>query len=160
MKIRKEPRIITFKEPIIFPAAHYIPQQGGKCEGIHGHNYFVWDLTITIHNRTNVTLDNKGMIVDFGIIKDYFKQNWDHKFIIPEDDTQFWESIMSKGIVLNNLKPIKHTTAEYMAMVMQEELQELVSKYYLEEESDRRSWFDAVSVRFTLSEGPVQGITI
>lgn len=112
---------------ISFPAAHYIPDQGGKCEGIHGHNYVVKDLVIDFYGR--VTIDEIGMIVDFGVIKEYFKEEWDHKFIVPEYDADMWTSLIEKKGMPHNLVVLKYTTAELMAKRMQEDLKDIIKKH-------------------------------
>jgi len=46
-----------------FAAAHFLSRYHGKCERLHGHNYKVW---VTIKGES---LDEGGMLVDFGILK-------------------------------------------------------------------------------------------
>lgn len=55
-----------------------------KCSAIHGHSWFV-EVTVTSTN-----LDNLGMILDFGKIKDilgsWLDKNWDHTSILHKND--------------------------------------------------------------------------
>ncbi|MBO5137016.1 MAG: 6-carboxytetrahydropterin synthase QueD [Spirochaetaceae bacterium] len=47
-----------------FAAAHFLKNYHGKCESLHGHNYKVY-----AHVKGN-RLDEGGMLVDFGILKE------------------------------------------------------------------------------------------
>jgi len=134
---------LSFEEDIKFSAAHYIPDHP-KCGGIHGHTYFVRNLTVEVDE-----FDKNGMSIDFGIIKDYFKREWDHKFIIPTEDADFWKHIYEEcgnNAVADNRKLVKHTTAEYMAEKMQEDLINIFERRY--------------TPHFTLCEGPDQGVEV
>jgi 6-pyruvoyltetrahydropterin/6-carboxytetrahydropterin synthase len=46
-----------------FAAAHFLTHYHGKCEKLHGHNY-----RVRLWARGN-TLDEGGMLADFGILK-------------------------------------------------------------------------------------------
>jgi 6-pyruvoyltetrahydropterin/6-carboxytetrahydropterin synthase len=46
-----------------FSAAHFLSHYRGKCENLHGHNY-----QVRLWARGN-TLDEGGMLVDFGVLK-------------------------------------------------------------------------------------------
>ena len=46
-----------------FSAAHFLTRYHGKCERLHGHNYLV---RVTV---TGPELDEGGMLVDFGILR-------------------------------------------------------------------------------------------
>ena len=46
-----------------FAAAHFLTRYHGRCERLHGHNYKVF---VT---AAGPTLDDGGMLVDFGIMK-------------------------------------------------------------------------------------------
>ncbi len=50
-----------------FAAAHFLERYHGKCERLHGHNYRV---RITAQGAV---LDEGGMLVDFGILKNGLK---------------------------------------------------------------------------------------
>ncbi len=47
-----------------FSAAHRLRDYQGKCENLHGHN---WTVEVTIGSKQ---LDNRGMVIDFGKIKE------------------------------------------------------------------------------------------
>ena len=65
-------------------AGHRVVGQGGKCENLHGHSY-VFTFTCTAPR-----LDERGMVIDFGIIKStlcqWLEDNWDHKFLVWDKD--------------------------------------------------------------------------
>jgi len=132
---------------ITFSAAHYIPGHE-KCGGVHGHTYFVRDLEIEF-----VSINEQGMFIDFGDIKGYFKEQWDHKFIVPLKDEEFWlHNYRNVGYcpVDNNLKAVARTTAEGMAMQIQEELAHLIAEKTREK----------TAPHFKLFEGPNQSVEI
>jgi len=51
-----------------FSAAHFLSHYHGKCERLHGHNYLVraW--------ATGAELDEGGMVLDFGDLKDALRK--------------------------------------------------------------------------------------
>ena len=128
---------------IDFAAAHYIPGHP-KCGGVHGHNYFVRNLEIEV-----TELDDTGMSIDFGKIKDYFKEQWDHKFIVPDSAGGKWiQACMDiDPFIALKIKPLRHTTAEWMALRIQ---QDLILDLDL----------GVDSVHFELWEGPHQAVKI
>ena len=143
---------------ITFSAAHYIPGHKGKCAGIHGHTYFIKDLTIDMGVPI---LDKMGISVDFGDVKQYFKDEWDHKFIIPKSHKMFLESALLTfpeeldPPKVNNLKPVEFTSAEGIAEMMQYELVDIVNP--------KDIGFQPVSqsdIHFKLFEGPNQAVEI
>ena len=142
---------IYFPE-ITFSAAHYIPDHE-TCGGIHGHTYFVRNLEIEVE-----TVGDTGMSIDFGIIKGFFKENWDHKFFVPEDDYEKWrEAFLGPDAPINMdveghwLKAIKYTTAEWMTVIIRRDLGELIE------------WSEVVAadkIHFDLYEGPNQAVRV
>ena len=61
-----------------FAAAHYLKNYHGKCENMHGHNYRV---RVTAEGKK---LDEGGMLIDFGILKDSLKEvlrEFDHTLL-------------------------------------------------------------------------------
>lgn len=133
---------------ITFSAAHYIPEHP-ICGGCHGHTYFVRDLTIDI---SNIPLDDIGMSFDFGVIKSYFKEEWDHKFLIPVQDWEIWQQILKSYPTLltgRGVKVVKYTTAEGMAIQIQSDLSLTLTK----------GAYD-LKIHFKLFEGPHQAIEV
>ncbi len=131
---------------LYFSAGHRIVGHP-QCHRPHGHTYFVDVTYVPVVDE----LDEMGMIIDFGDlkggIKDYLKNNWDHLTIIQDipEEIDAWTELFNKlGVNLIYLKPIKHTTAEYM--------QELISKDLI------KIFPDAAEIIVELFEGPMQGI--
>lgn len=69
---------------IDFCYGHRLMDYDGKCKYPHGHNGRVEIVC------EGTSLDDKGMVVDFGDIKDVAKKfiddNWDHKMLLRKDD--------------------------------------------------------------------------
>jgi len=68
-----------WKTNIRFSSAHIIPEYE-KCGRLHGHTY-------AIHAKIYGKPDNKGIIVDFSVLKNVLKtiiNELDHKILIPE----------------------------------------------------------------------------
>lgn len=64
---------------IRFSSAHIIHEYE-KCGRLHGHTY-------AIHVKISGDVDNKGIIIDFSILKEKLKEianHLDHKVLIPE----------------------------------------------------------------------------
>ena len=134
---------------IDFAAAHYIPKHE-KCHVIHGHTYFVRNLTIEVDG---FGLDNKGMSVDFGIIKGFFKKEWDHKFIVPDSDGSKWVEACKEidPFMALAIRPLRYTTAEWMAVVIRRDL------------GKELGWDEAtaaMNIHFELWEGPHQAVIV
>lgn len=121
---------------------------------VHGHTYFIKDLEIDIESPM---LDQAGLSIDFGIIKQYFKVQWDHKLIFPEhvDEKLITEllKIFSYLGIKDNLVIREGTTAEVMAMEIRSDLTKLVKTHY-------HHTVDEVDISFTICEGPNQGVRI
>jgi 6-pyruvoyltetrahydropterin/6-carboxytetrahydropterin synthase len=61
-----------------FSAAHLLKGIGGKCEGLHGHNFIV-EVTLAAP-----TLGKEGLLLDFRILKgwtDEILDSLDHKYL-------------------------------------------------------------------------------
>jgi len=123
---------------ITFQAAHYIPGHP-TCGVIHGHTYQVRDIKIRGRVR-------KGMVLDFGKIKEYFKSRWDHSFIVPEDDTLKWRTILPEfGIDPMCIIEVKIPTVECIAQNIRNELKVM---------------FPNVKITFELWETDNEGVKI
>lgn len=68
-----------------FCAAHRLINHGGKCRHLHGHNY-----TAVVSVMNTRPLDDSGMVVDFGRLKEligkWIDDNWDHNVILNPGD--------------------------------------------------------------------------
>jgi 6-pyruvoyltetrahydropterin/6-carboxytetrahydropterin synthase len=68
-----------WKSNIRFSSAHIIPEYE-KCGQLHGHTY-------AVHIKVSGEPDNKGIIIDFSLLKDILRNivnELDHKLLIPE----------------------------------------------------------------------------
>jgi 6-pyruvoyltetrahydropterin/6-carboxytetrahydropterin synthase len=76
--------IITATRYHDISCGHRVVGHGGKCVGLHGHNYRIH---FTVQSPS---LDDMGMVVDFGVIKDrlcqWLEEHWDHKMLLWEKD--------------------------------------------------------------------------
>lgn len=62
-----------------FDAAHFLSNYNGKCHNIHGHR---WRVVACVQGKLT-----NGMLVDFGILKAYLKEQcdyFDHSFIVEK----------------------------------------------------------------------------
>jgi 6-pyruvoyltetrahydropterin/6-carboxytetrahydropterin synthase len=119
---------ITVTKELKFCAAHRLTGYTGPCKNIHGHNYRVF-LTLASRalSQSNGLLQNLGMVIDFGIIKEKL-QTWidnflDHALIINEKDfglINFADSSKMKYHVLNG-----NATAENLALLIFNKAQQI-----------------------------------
>lgn len=91
---------------------HRVVNQGGKCEHLHGHNY-------RIHFKVEATLDDKGMVLDFSVIKEqlceWLEECWDHRTLIYDKDP--WLSALitiDPSIVTVPFNPTAENIARYL----------------------------------------------
>jgi 6-pyruvoyltetrahydropterin/6-carboxytetrahydropterin synthase len=71
-----------WKSNIRFSSAHIIPDYE-KCGRLHGHTY-------AVHLKVVGELDDKGIIMDFSMLKDVVRKTiseLDHKVLIPEKNS-------------------------------------------------------------------------
>lgn len=82
-----------------FSAGHRVYGHEGKCAGLHGHNYRV-HFTVSgpaefIANEWHTPLDTVGRVLDFSVIKsllcEWLEEQWDHNFLIWEQDPLYSE---------------------------------------------------------------------
>jgi 6-pyruvoyltetrahydropterin/6-carboxytetrahydropterin synthase len=110
---------LTIMRRIKFCAGHRLLYHGGKCEHFHGHNY-VADFFVQ-----GTEQDNVGRIIDFSElkrrVKGWIDENWDHSFLIHQDDDNARQA-------LESVKPMRlfvlpyNPTAENMARYLLEEM--------------------------------------
>lgn len=112
-----------WKAKIQFSAAHVIPEYE-KCGRLHGHTY-------AIHAKLHGTQDEKGIIVDFSIVKKILSdiaETLDHKILIPKESTVVTIKHEDNSIHLHSLGktyqfpesdcvllPISSSSAEHLA---------------------------------------------
>lgn len=66
--------MISITKTFTFDSGHRLSNYNGKCRRLHGHTYHC-EITIG-----GVELDDLGMVLDFGVLKDIFKEQVDAKF--------------------------------------------------------------------------------
>lgn len=98
---------------------HRVHGQGGKCENLHGHNYRI-HFTVA---GTGEALDDVGRVLDFGVIKDllceWLEENWDHKFLIWENDPWRLALIdLDSTVVWTPFNPTAENLAQHLVMVV------------------------------------------
>ncbi len=119
--------MITCTRRIEFDAAHRVMKHNSKCKMLHGHRYAL-EATFSADH-----LDELGMVIDFGIIKDilgdWVDNNWDHNTILNSKDMALGEQITQvtgQKIYYLNCNP----TAEEMASYLLKEIcPKLFAKY-------------------------------
>lgn len=88
--------MITCTRRLEFDAAHRIPRHVAKCKLVHGHRYVI-EATFAITESDKQKLNDMGMVVDFGIIKErlggWINDNWDHNIILSAEDSALGKSI-------------------------------------------------------------------
>jgi 6-pyruvoyltetrahydropterin/6-carboxytetrahydropterin synthase len=112
-------RVLVSKE-FTFDAAHHLHAYDGKCMNLHGHTYKV------IFGISGF-LDDRGLMMDFGDIKDIWKNEieifLDHRY-------------------LNETLPPMNTTAENMVAWIYEKMKEALNK------EDRQQQYQGARVEF------------
>ena len=101
-----------------FDSAHFLSGYEGKCSNIHGHR---WKLEVTVQSETlEQTGQIRGMVVDFGQLKDDIKKladEFDHSLII-EDGTlkeKTVEALKEKNfkMIFVDFRPTAESFAKY-----------------------------------------------
>ncbi len=99
-----------------FDAGHRVYGHGGKCRHLHGHRY---EVAFTVQANE---LNDLGMVIDFGVIKDklcaWIDHHWDHKLLLWEEDPFYTATIRddSQEDIIDSLVPLPfNPTAENMA---------------------------------------------
>lgn len=101
-----------------FEAAHALHNYDGLCRNIHGHTY---KLSVTVIGEPcqDESSTNKGMVLDFGLLKKIVKPNivdkFDHSVLISnKEDTKYFESenMLFKRLYIVDFQP----TAENMVL--------------------------------------------
>lgn len=110
-------RVMVSKE-FTFDAAHHLHEYEGKCKNLHGHTYKV------IFGISGF-LDERGLAIDFGDIKDIWKREieifLDHRY-------------------LNETLPPMNTTAENLVVWIYEKMTEALES--------RKNEYDGARVEF------------
>lgn len=104
-----------------FCAGHRLHRHESKCAFFHGHNYRVDIEVVAAAGGSEV--DSVGRIVDFSLIKhrmlSWLDANWDHAFLIFEDDANALAAIRMVEPTKYFVMPF-NPTAENMARYLLE----------------------------------------
>lgn len=111
-ELRYHNKRVALTKEFTFDAAHHLHCYEGKCKSLHGHTY---KLIITISGY----VDNIGIAIDFGDIKNIFKEVVDSRL-----DHRY----------LNEALPNMNTTAENMIVWIWEEIEKNLSQYYTDKD--------------------------
>jgi len=145
-----------WKSNIRFSSAHIIPEYE-KCGRLHGHTY-------AVHVKIFGEPDEKGIIMDFSILKEIIKKiinELDHRIIIPEKSNLVTIKKEGNSIKISTHKkhyilpvedcvllPIDSTSAENLA------------KYILDKVLEKIQFDRLVSIEIGVDEGFGQGARI
>lgn len=132
--------MILRKDVGYFAAAHNLPNHKGGCANLHGHNYRVV-LTIKGDAVTDDSAADRGMVVDFSVIKNMYKRlihdKLDHAYIVGESLPLWYSYFIGLAKDRNTVDellgkvarlPITDTTAENMAAWIKSELNREIEK--------------------------------
>jgi len=100
--------MFTLSVKDVFSAAHRLENYHGKCEELHGHNFFVEAVF------AGEKLGSGGMLVDFKVLKRYVKHvldSLDHKYI---NEIDFFNE--------------RASSSEFIAMYIFQELKSVVKE--------------------------------
>ncbi|MFT6332675.1 MAG: 6-pyruvoyltetrahydropterin/6-carboxytetrahydropterin synthase [Lentimonas sp.] len=107
--------MISCTRNIEFDAAHRIINHQSKCKMLHGHRYKI-EATFVAKE-----LDNLGMVIDFGIIKEilggWIDENWDHNTILNKKDHELGQQIAKvtgQEIYYLEVNPTAEEMASYL----------------------------------------------
>jgi 6-pyruvoyltetrahydropterin/6-carboxytetrahydropterin synthase len=105
-----------------FSAGHRVCGHENKCRYLHGHNYRV-HFTCSAED-----LDRIGRVIDFGVIKErlclWLEDNWDHRFLAWERDTEIASlvevngEVLSSSVVWTPFNPTAENMAKYLVEVV------------------------------------------
>lgn len=74
--------MITVTKRFVFDSAHKLPDYEGKCHRLHGHTYH---LDVTVLGDVEKSGPNKGMVIDFSVLKDIVNRcvidKYDHGYL-------------------------------------------------------------------------------
>lgn len=100
-----------------FDAGHRVSGHEGKCRHLHGHSYRVH------FTCTAPRLDEVGRVIDFGVVGKllcrWLEDNWDHRFLIWEQDP--WAEILiglDASVCIVPFNPTAENMARHLVTVV------------------------------------------
>jgi 6-pyruvoyltetrahydropterin/6-carboxytetrahydropterin synthase len=101
-----------------FSYGHTVCGHESKCAYLHGHNG-----RVTFHCEAD-RLDTVGRVIDFSVMKstlcEWIELNWDHKFLVSEDDPRAdpLHEIDPIGTKIVSFNPTAENMADYLLHVV------------------------------------------
>ncbi len=145
-----------WKSNIRFSSAHIIPEYE-KCGRLHGHTYAV---QVKIFGE----LDEKGIIMDFSILKDIIKKivnELDHRILIPKKSNLV--KIKKEGNSIKILTHKKHyilPIEDCVLLPIDSTSAENLAKYILDKVLEKIQFDRLESIEIGVDEGFGQGARI
>ena len=114
-------RPIKATRRIQFCAGHRVHGHESKCSNLHGHNYVAFFTATPLDG-----LDELGRVIDFGVLKEklggWVDRNWDHGFIIGDDDDKALTALARMGpdqkLFVLPANPTAENMARYLVQVV------------------------------------------
>ena len=110
---------------VLTETAHRLLNHPGKCRYLHGHTY-KWQVTVTADK-----LDHLGMVTDFGVLKSFManiiEESFDHSTVLHTNDPLV-PALQVNG--QNVLRTSENPTAEFMAALVFDLIQDELNLYY------------------------------
>ena len=146
-----------WEEKIRFSSAHIIPEYE-KCGRLHGHTY-------AVHTKLFGEPDNKGIILDFSIIKNNLKEiikKLNHKILIPKNSKYAKIKINEKNISMETLgKKYIFPKEDCILLPIDSTSAEKLSFYILEKFSKKiREYDNIIKIELGVDEGYGQGARV
>jgi len=123
---------ITVMRKVSFCAGHRLLNHENKCANLHGHNYLV-EFYVTGNE-----VDSIGRVVDFAVINKLFKgwidENWDHGFLLWDEDTEAitaLKMVKPNRLYLLPYNPTAENLARYLLNVIAPPLIDSIKGYDL-----------------------------
>jgi 6-pyruvoyltetrahydropterin/6-carboxytetrahydropterin synthase len=105
----------SIAKELTFDSAHKLPLYEGKCENLHGHTYRV--LVEVAAPMLLVKGPCRGMVADFGLLKEVITERFDHKY-------------------LNEIHPFSDEYCPPTAENLAQEIYKLIQELLLRQEND------------------------
>lgn len=136
----------TIQKEITFHAAHRLPMMpdGHQCQRLHGHTYKV------IVSMSSRFLDDKGMVLDYGILSDMIKGQFDHQYLGSGD---IFMPVVGKDEEIERIVAVlgdAPTTAEVLAVTIYGQLKtDIIDKLNEGEPAEKHVFLNWVEVHET-----------
>jgi len=112
---------ITCTRRIQFCAGHRVMRHEGHCKHFHGHNYVAYFTAQCVEGNT---LDSLGRVIDFSVLKEriggWIETNWDHGFLVWEDDNEALEALKMVGDQKIYQTPFNPTAEQIASFLLNE----------------------------------------